>query len=66
MHFEQNVCEHDVSIGVSKNSLHIWQWSAFSRVEKSFRGVLSQSVESGISYAPSMGRERVGGCRTGV
>jgi len=48
------VCEHDVIIGVSKNSLHIWQWRALSRSASAARGVFSQSVESGTSNAESI------------
>jgi hypothetical protein len=52
MHFEQKVCAQDVSIGVSKNSLQIWQRNKFSRLAKPESGVFSQSLESGTSYAP--------------
>jgi len=54
MHSEQNVCEHDVTIGVSKKSLQTWQRRAASTAASCLIGVVSQSEGSLTSNEASM------------
>jgi len=54
IHSEQNVCEQDVIIGVSKKSLQTWQRRAASTAASCLIGVLSQSEGSLTSNEASM------------
>jgi hypothetical protein len=46
MHFEQNVCEQLVIIGVSKISLHTWQRRFVSKSERAGMVVVEKSEGS--------------------